>query len=369
MKGSILKPICLSIVVFVLILSGRHAAIGGENEEGSVFLPFFARPLEAPMLLPVENSDWDNHYNILWNSGSAAYYVLQEATNPDFTGANIVYEGYSSQWAVPDSGRLPGTYYYRVRSHVGNNYSDWSNVQAITVNPIYVGLDLRWDGVGYLNIGNYYQVGSHFSKTFDTITSPGVVRARNRDWYDPDPLQFGETSWDEFYEVSTGRFLSSSVPGNPSWKWGPPWLAGYNADFSGVQTVMIDGQRFTVTGPHDGHTAFGYPVRYWEFTNQERFLIYDDGGDWTQYVHPGDILLRYDAGASKLMIHSNELRHYYENGDRSDFTVQYIMNLTQAGSFPGGNTVTRIEGEDISSIIEQPVGFDLSGLRWSPASP
>lgn len=199
--------------------------------------------------------------------------------------------------------------------------------------PLHVGLAARWDGTGYLDIGEHYEPGTHVTTTLDAITAPDVIRARNHGWYDPDPLAFGESFWDSFYAVSTGAFISSTVPANPAWKWGHPWLLPYDVTFTAGQTTTVDGQLFLVSGPHAGTTAFGAPVQYWELVNQARFLYFDDGGEWTQYVEAGDAILRYDAGHSRLLLHRDILRHYYQNGVLTDQTVQYVEDLTAASSF------------------------------------
>jgi hypothetical protein len=63
-------------------------------------------------------------------------------------------------------------------------------------------------------------------------------------------------------------------------------------------------------------------------------LYWDGGGDWKQYVYPGDIVLRYDAGDTRLELYSNDLQHDFYQGDPTSDTVQYIINLTAANSFP-----------------------------------
>jgi hypothetical protein len=114
----------------------------------------------------------------------------------------------------------------------------------------------------------------------------------------------------------------------------------YDREFHDGQTTTIDGQAFMVSGPHSGHTAFGQEVQYWRLVNEKKFLYWDGGGDWKQYVHAGDITLRYDAGNTRLLLHRDVLRRIYYKGKRTDDTVQYIDNLTSANSFPSTALIT-----------------------------
>ena len=107
----------------------------------------------------------------------------------------------------------------------------------------------------------------------------------------------------------------------------------YNWQLSNGQTFLIDGQTFNVSGPYAGTTAFGKPVQYWRLVNRDKFVYYDSGGDWKQYVHPGDIVLNYDAGKTRLELYSNILRRYYYQGQLTSYTVQYIIQLTASNDF------------------------------------
>jgi len=133
------------------------------------------------------------------------------------------------------------------------------------------------------------------------------------------------------------------LPANPSRKWGEPWFWPYDFSLSDGQVAYIDGIGFLVTGPHQGVTAFGKPYSYWEMTNQQEFLFYDGGGDWTQRVYAGHIILRYDAAASRLQTYSNVKRTEFFQGNPTNNTVQYIVQLIAADSFPKGNVRVNIE--------------------------
>jgi hypothetical protein len=86
----------------------------------------------APVLNPIANSDGDGDYTVTWQAvvfGTS--YVLQEATNPQFTGAVTVFNGPGTSWSTVS--RLVGTYYYRVKAVSATAESGWSNVQAVAV--------------------------------------------------------------------------------------------------------------------------------------------------------------------------------------------------------------------------------------------
>lgn len=375
MRASSIRHTIVIIHILLALLFSAYFVVenslaqedNGGAGSATIFIPILAHPYEPPNLLPIIKADQTSTYTVYWESDTTAYYVLQESQTPTFSDVTVVYEGFATQWSVPQPGKRPGVYYYRIGSMANGTIPVWSNVQSVTIHPLYVGLNLRWDGVGYLNIGGYYQPGSHQTMYLANLTTPDSVRIQNHHWYDPNPLGFEESKWDTFYSVSTGRFLASSVPDDPAWKWGYSWIVPYDLTFQDGQTVQIGGQSFLVTGPHSGYTAFGQPVQYWEMVNQERFLFFDDGSEWTQYVHSGDITLRYDAGATRLLLHDDILRRYYQNNNLSDYTVQYIVNLTEAGSFPsaqGQPTLSTAHGSTPGISVDLPV---LPGLDARPA--
>ncbi len=304
-----------------------------------VYLPMIAKRWpptpDQPILDPIGNADQDNFYTISWHSSSLAdTYILEEATNAMFSDATVIYDGQYLSWNIPAPGKIPGTYYYRVKARNSWGVSSWSDPQAITIYPLFVGLQVRWDGMGYIRGSEYYDVGSHLQRELNEITSPDTIKSHNYNWYDPDPQGWGSSTWDSYYSVSTGYFKSSSIPGDPSWKWGMPWVLPYDWQLENGVVISIGGQPFLTSGPYSGYTAFGKPVEYWVLVNRDKFLYWDGGGDWTQYVHAGDITLWYDADNSRLLLHRDVLRRYYYQGELTSDTVQYISNLTYANSFP-----------------------------------
>jgi hypothetical protein len=128
-----------------------------------IILPLVTKrwpPVPYPTTLnPIDNADKDGYYAVSWSpAGLADTYVLEEDGDAGFSSPTIVYNGASTYWSVPDPGRAPGTYYYRVRGHNQWGYGDYSNVQAVTVGPTFRVVDtdltagqcttLVWDFTG-----------------------------------------------------------------------------------------------------------------------------------------------------------------------------------------------------------------------------
>jgi hypothetical protein len=295
----------------------------------------------APSLFSIDNSDQNNTYTVSWSDSSYAQgYILQEATDPGFTNATQVYKGTELSWLVPSPGKYPGTYYYRVQGYDYFGLGDWSAPSSVTIYPLFVGLNLRWDGNGYIRGDDYYDIGAHETFIFDALTEPDTIRYNGHQWYNPDPIGFEDEFWITYYSVSTGDWKGSTAPDDPDWKWSPYWFLPYNLKLSNNITVRVDNQPFTVTGPHTGVTSWGRTIQYWQFVNQQKFLIYDDGAGAKQYVNKGEAILRFDAGSSRLRLYDDIKRYLYVQG--YTFTVQYIMTLTQATSIPGSPALVKL---------------------------
>ncbi len=90
-----------------------------------------------PTLYAINNVDGDGNYTIGWTEQPtrlADTYTLEEATNTSFTtGLRTVCT--TAQQSCYVSGRLAGTYYYRVRGYNTWGYGAWSNVQPSVVLP------------------------------------------------------------------------------------------------------------------------------------------------------------------------------------------------------------------------------------------
>jgi len=359
-------------VLAAAVVDGVIYAIGGESSAAvygtaneaytaavpieRVYLPLVQTrwpPIPGtPFLDAIDNPDQDNYYAVGWQpSLLASTYILEEAADSSFSNPQVVYQGPGLNWTVPSPGRTPATYYYRVRARNSWGNSPWSAVQSVVIYPLFVGLTLRWDGAGYLRGSWYYDIGSHQTRDLNGLTDPDTIRSHNYAWYDPNPLGFESETWESYYSVSTGYWRSSSVPPDPSWKWGCYWVLPYDWQLHGGQETTIDGQPFAVSGPHWGYTTWGQAVQYWQLVNKTKFLIWDGGGEWQQYVHSGDITLWYEADNTRLLLHDDVLRRVYYQGKLTNDTVQYIVNLTYSNSFP---TVGCLLGEPVHSTRSLP---------------
>ena len=197
--------------------------------------------------------------------------------------------------------------------------------------PIFVGLNARWDGRGYIYLDDYYEPGTHKTQTFTEMVDNDIIKSENYFWYDPNPLEWESDEWFSYYSVSTGWYVSSSVPADPSWKWGHYYILPYQFNYTDGEVAGIDGQTFRVSGPLSGVGAFGQRITYWRFVNLEQFLI-RDSGDFTQYVYAGDVTLEYDIN-TRLLLLSDVKRHMYYLGDLTSYTVQYIDYLTSSTAY------------------------------------
>ncbi len=109
------------------------------DDDNYIYLPLALKlwpPIpEVPFLNPVDNSGGDVvNYTIRWDSAARAEaYMLEEATNADFTDATVVYQDIGTSYTV--SNQLKGIYYYRVKATNSWGSSGWSNIQAVNVSP------------------------------------------------------------------------------------------------------------------------------------------------------------------------------------------------------------------------------------------
>jgi len=121
----------------------------------------------TPVLNSISNPTHSPNYTVSWQPASGAEtYTLQEATNPNFTGAITVYTGAGTSWTATN--KPVGTYYYRVRATNCAGNSGWSNVRSTVVSPpgwitiasqnfegAFPGNWQVWDG-NRSNYGEYY---------------------------------------------------------------------------------------------------------------------------------------------------------------------------------------------------------------------
>jgi hypothetical protein len=92
-------------------------------------------PPAAPELNPIDNTDGDGSYTVVWNAvAGAASYTLEEDDNGGFASPTAVADHVTStSWLA--SGRTNGTYFYRVKATSANGDSAWSKVQSALVPP------------------------------------------------------------------------------------------------------------------------------------------------------------------------------------------------------------------------------------------
>jgi hypothetical protein len=200
-------------------------------------------------------------------------------------------------------------------------------------NPLFVGLTARWDGRGFVKTDKTYEPGTHWTMEFSEMAGSDMIMAKNIYWYDPNPLEWPASVWDEFYSVSSGRLLYRSEGEDPAFKWNYYRILPYDVDYQDGQIVAIDGQKFIVSGPHWGYGSFGQQITYWRLISHEKFLAWDDGSGWQLYVHLGEVTLEYDLN-TRLLLKSDVLRHYYLDGELTEYTIQYINYLTASNAYP-----------------------------------
>jgi hypothetical protein len=96
------------------------------------------RSVAAPELAAPGESDEDGSFTLSWLSQERGHYVLQEATQPGFADAHVIFEGEAQRITLYS--RSHGHYFYRVSVRVGRNTSAWSRAAAVRV-----GADTRWE--------------------------------------------------------------------------------------------------------------------------------------------------------------------------------------------------------------------------------
>ena len=85
--------------------------------------------MAVPTLKSDSNESTAGYYQLHWSNNHAGDFILQESNKPDFSDAELLYQGPDTATLV--SGRKNGTYYYRVRS--ADTENDWSNSVKVNV--------------------------------------------------------------------------------------------------------------------------------------------------------------------------------------------------------------------------------------------
>jgi len=99
-------------------------------------LIFIAASSQAMANPPTLQSDSElataGYYRLSWEGIATSDYLLQEASDPDFTNVKTLYEGPDTASLV--SGRSNGVYYYRVRTiDQSEDPGAWSNIAKVEV--------------------------------------------------------------------------------------------------------------------------------------------------------------------------------------------------------------------------------------------
>jgi hypothetical protein len=92
-----------------------------------------------PPALSVTGPDPAGVFTLNWSEEPGAEFVLEEATEPDFSDA--VESGRGAHTSSTILSRAPGAYYYRVRAEAEGESSDWSN-EVVVVIPAETGWQL-----------------------------------------------------------------------------------------------------------------------------------------------------------------------------------------------------------------------------------
>ena len=188
---------------------------------------------------------------------------------------------------------------------------------------LHVGLQLRWDGSGYILLEGYsWRPGTHLTRAVDQQVDGDTVRVSGQQWYSPNPLDFASESWYCHYNTASNRAEMCSGEDDPAWKWGYFWILPAGTALANGQRLTIDGQSFDVSGPHTFLTGYGEEAAFWRLRNRDRFLFFDGGGQWTQYVEAGDVILFYDV-ANGMLLYDNIKRTFYKDDASTSDYVQY----------------------------------------------
>ncbi len=293
------------------------------------------QPLVTPVLAPIDNSDRDNQYTLQWQTNGwndpGDVFLLEEATAADFSDARPVYQGAQQSWTAQD--KTPGRYFYRVRLENGTRQTDWSATQAVTITPLFVGMTVRWEGVEERRGGSQdVDIGLFWTESLSTMGGPDSILSQGAQWYQPNPFGWPSENWTSAYRIDTGEFISTTLALDPAVRWGNPWILPYDLDLQDVSAVSVSGQIFDVTGPFLGTTGGGHSVQYWRLVNRHSFTVWDDGGPLTQVVQPGDIQLRYDAGATGLLLRLDVLKRHVQDGIPTGETTHHVLDLMETNA-------------------------------------
>ena len=236
---------------------------------------------------------------------------------------------------------------------------------------LHVGLQVRWDGTGTVFIDGYtWRPGTHLTRIVDQQIDGDTVRVSADHWYSPNPFGWESQSWVCHYNNVSNLSEGCTGTSDPAWKWDNPWIMPAGFPFASGRNATIDGQVFTVTGPHSFQLGNGETANFWRLVNRDRFLLHADGGEWTQYVEVGDALLYYEVDSGMLLYESVK-RTWYRNGNWTPDTVRYEQLISiragRAADAPQPEATPEEVHLETTLTTEEALGL-LAGLGIDPTS-
>lgn len=241
-----------------------------------------------------------------------------------------------------------------------------ANVPAPTATAqppatLHVGLNLRWDGQGHLNLeGRYWNPGTHGTRIIDRQVDGDTVRISGSRWYSPNPFGWPSESWYCHYNTNTNRVEMCSTASDPAWRWGYPWVLPAGVQLENGKTITVDGQVFNVSGPHTFLTGYGEEARFWRLVNRDKFLYHYSSGEYKQFVEIGDAVLFYGYDSRRFLLFSNIKRTYYKNDNRTSDTVRYEDWMT---GLNGLVTVTTELRNTATQKASEPVAMESDEIK------
>jgi hypothetical protein len=88
------------------------------------------RLIVTPPVISISGPSGDR-FSLHWPPMPGAVDFLQEAVDPAFATAEVIYQGTSGEFTI--YGHAPGDYYYRVRRQINSVFSDYSNEVAVHI--------------------------------------------------------------------------------------------------------------------------------------------------------------------------------------------------------------------------------------------
>lgn len=266
---------------------------------------------DIPMLNAIDNSDNDGNYTVSWQPAYLAdVYILQEATNTDFSGAATRYYGSGTSWMATN--KPLGTYYYRVKARNSWGDSGWSNVQQAVVSPpswLYAVADTMVLA-GYANVN--YGAETDMWAGYDTHMNPDGRNARSLVQFDLSAIPAGtsinqatlwlylNSSFDDIPDTSrviaTYRVTSSWTEGDVTWNTQPGfggmygWVSIPHATWEWYAVDVTDLVRSWANGQYGNYGIWILGNEDSEHPNWRGFCTreYSGGcGAWLQVTYSG----------------------------------------------------------------------------------